>query len=127
MKSNYFQEMQQKGIRYKKTHGNNTIVSSNGLFSKAESEAFKYWAIAKEYESSDVFVDSLPEVDLLPEFLQSFRRAGIKCLVVSEEEGSRFDELVVHGCTILGECKVLSRHEAGSPELQIQKGVKVLL
>ena len=127
MKNNYFQNMQQKGIKHRKESHDEIIICSNGIYSKAESEAFKYWALAKHYEATGILIDWLPESELLPDFLATFRRAGIKALVISHNNDSRFEELTLLGCKVLGDCKVFSRSNSDSKVKHIETGVKVLL
>ena len=87
MKNAYFKEMQNNGKRYRK--GKPPIAPMHGSplppYTEGQSYAFKFWAIADRYNSTQIVVDDLPEESQLPIMIATFKAAGIEELFVAEK------------------------------------------
>ena len=68
-----------------------------------------YWSIAERYNSTDIFVDELPDENTTEEMLNTFRKAKIGTIVIAEGIGDRIPQLENLGCKVIGECKVFRR------------------
>lgn len=124
MKNKYFQEMRKKGVSYRR----NNKDLDNSLFSKGESLAFKYWAIAERMDATDILIDEFPENVFLHDFIETFRNAGIKYIVFSGKEPDSWDAIIDEGCSVCEEIKVFRREsQLYDGRLQIIKGLKIEL
>lgn len=128
MKNRYFQKMQQKGIKYRKRIAPLPINKTNRIYTEGESIAYKYWAISDRYNATDIFIDVLPETNILKEMVETFRAAGIKTVVISIENVVRISDLITFGCKLVGECKVFRRESMlYHGTLEILKGYRIML
>ena len=129
MKNRFFQEMRRIGIRYRRgvfgyQEKDFADISIYPPFTEGQSFAFKFWAIAERYHASEIIVDDLPTHEEIIEMLKTFVRAGITTLVV--EKPMVLQELIAHGCSVVGEVKVYRREtELYQGDLEIIKGTKI--
>ncbi len=75
--------MKRRGIAYRKQLYPFSINSFNKLFSDGASLAFMYCAISERYNSTDIFVDELPDMDTMKELIDTFRAAEVKAIVIA--------------------------------------------
>ena len=122
--------MRKKGIAYKKGQKRNQsgYSATNSIFNVGESMAFKYWAIADFYSSTDIIVDELPPESELDTFLTTFRAAGIKSVVLTGSAESRIELLCGNGCKYIENCKVFRKGMfIDDTSLEIVKGARIIL
>lgn len=90
--------------------------------------AFKYWAIADNYLSTDIVVDELPSNEDLADFFQTYRRAGITTLVLADSAKEYLELLQKQNCRIDGPCKVFRREtKLYQGKLEIVRETRILL
>ena len=129
MENRFFKEMRRIGIRYRrgvfgyqeKDFANSGIYPP---FTEGQSYAFKFWAIADRYHASEIIVDALPAYEETIEMLKTFIKAGVTTFVV--ENPVVLQELMAHGCSVLGDAKVYRREtELYQGDLEIIKGTRL--
>ena len=129
VKNRYFQEMQRIGIKYQKgifleEDMNCSRIDIRPPFTEGQSFAFKFWAIAERYHATDIIVDDLPRKEEIQEMLETFTKAGIQIIVVTQD--SVLNALCQYGCDVLCDAKVYRREtELYYGRLEIIKGVRL--
>ena len=129
MKNIFFQEMRRIGIRYRKgrySPKDNKRFMQDVIppFSEGQSFAFRFWAIADRYNSSDIIIDDLPSENEIRVMLSTFARAGIKTFVVNNTQ--IVERLINYDCIAQDETKVYRREtELYYGNLEIIKGIRM--
>lgn len=122
MSNKYFNQMRHEGIAYSKKNGNNM------LYSPGQSLAFRYWAIAERIHSTEIVVDALPIKDYMPDFLRTYKNAGINEIVLYGDAKSQVQLLSSFNCIELGECCVFRQEtDLFTGKLERIKGLKIVL
>ena len=125
MKNAYFKEMQNNGKRYR--NGKPPIAPRHGSplppYTEGQSYAFKFWAIADRYNSTQIVVDDLPEESQIPIMIATFYASGNEEIFVANKDEQIAKSLAEHGCTRIKECKVIRKEtELHEGNLEILRG-----
>lgn len=130
MKNRYFSAMRQNGIAYYKSYKSRPNYQNtwHPLYSIGESWAFKYWAIADNYSATDILIDELPPPSELNVFLETFIKAGIKTIVLTNEAALQISLLTDRNCKDLGKCTVFRQESIPTEgKIEIVRGIRIKL
>lgn len=122
----FFRSMRNEGKAHRKELENAGLQQETPLFSNAQHEAFKFWAVAEWYNASDIYVDTLPSHELLEGFIGTFRDSEIGSFVLSENELNRRNELEALGCSVGEKCTVIrSENKLYKGPDELIRGVRI--
>lgn len=94
-------------------------------FSKAESLAYKYWAIYVRYNANYIFLNESLDLQTMKELIEEFRKAKVETIVIATDifENYSFDQM---NCSIEERCKVFQREtQLYQGPLEIYYGIRI--
>lgn len=131
MNDSYFKNMQKANKAHLRTLDKSSERVNNPLFTRGECEAYKLWSIARIYEQDDIITNQLPADEDLPDFVDTFREAEVRSLVLYGDAATEADKLTYLGCGIGEECRkdilLDPRFLVKNPETVSIKGIRIYL
>lgn len=96
-------------------------------FSKAESLAYKYWALACRYHSDYILIDEQITANDVKDVFEVYKKAGIFELVIADDIFCKMDLGNIE-CKIKDECRVFRQEtELYQGKIQTYYGRRILL